>query len=197
MNQGAHTSLHKSPPPMINSYLMTTAIVRKRRSILSLWPLFPPLLGRDNWFLCGNKVSTTHGSRLRRWFDWKEGWRESRGQVGGKKSRRKEGWSWRKRQSERAEALKANKPDSYLQFSITKKISLALGGCKLDNNLFFGALTGLNAEHSLVHRRCMSNSPNGKAYWLHNLSHNSLKIVSGTNLEGHFLKHMLSLLRKH
>lgn len=45
-----------------------------------------------------------------------------------------------------------------------KKNSLALGGCKLDNNLFFGALTGLNAEHSLVHQRCMFNSPNGKAY---------------------------------
>lgn len=56
---------------------------------------------------------------------------------------------------------------------------------------------GINAEPSLVRQRCMFNSPNGKAYWSHNLSHNSLKIVSGTNLEEHFLQHMLSLPRTH
>lgn len=72
---GAHIVLHKSPQPMINSYLMATAIVCEGGAFFH-YCLFPPLLGRDNWFLCGNKVSTTHGSRLRRWFDSKEGWRD-------------------------------------------------------------------------------------------------------------------------
>lgn len=44
---GAHILPHKSPRPMINSYLMTTAIVCEGGAFFH-YCLFPPLLGRDN-----------------------------------------------------------------------------------------------------------------------------------------------------
>lgn len=131
----AHISLHKSSQPMINSYLMTMAIVREGGAFFH-YCLLPLLLGRDNWFLCGNKVSTTHGSRLRWWFDSKEGWRGWRGSRGQKKI---EGTRDEAQRRDKAREQKANKPDNYLQL----KNSLALGGCKLDNNLFFRAFTSL------------------------------------------------------
>lgn len=103
---------------MINSYLMTMAIVWKGGAFFH-YCRFPLLLGRDNWFLRGNKVSTMHASQLRRWFDSKEGWKEE------KKERR---------DKLRAGALKANKPYNYLQL----KTSLTLAGSRSDTDCFSG-----------------------------------------------------------
>lgn len=125
--------------------------------------LFPLLLGRDNWFLCGNKVSTTHGSRLRQRFNSKEGWRGSRGGNKKKKGTRdeaKEEIDWESKSTENQQAIQL--------FAVTKTNSQALGGCRLDNDscLVFQGLYRPSEEHSFVIQLftsvVMFNAPNGK-----------------------------------